>query len=88
MVMSKEGKTKCVVKLDNKALEQVDRYKYLGSWITEAARREEDIEARIGMTKTAFWQNKELMRRNIRFQTKFKLLNCYVFSVINYGCEC
>ena len=27
------------------------------------------------------------MRRNIRKQTKLKLLNCYVFSVLNYGCE-
>ena len=27
------------------------------------------------------------MRRNIRFSTKMKILNCYVFSVLNYGCE-
>src|SRR5437867_2922723 len=40
-----------------------------------------------GMAKAAFWQNKELVRRNIRFSTKMKILNCYVFSVLNYGCE-
>ena len=39
------------------------------------------------MAKTAFWQNKELMRSNIRAQTKLRILNCYVFSVLNYGCE-
>ena len=27
------------------------------------------------------------MRRNVRFRTKKKILNCYVFSVLNYGCE-
>ena len=27
------------------------------------------------------------MRRNIRFKTKMKILNCYVFSILNYGCE-
>ena len=27
------------------------------------------------------------MRRNIRFSTKMKILNCYVFSILNYGCE-
>ena len=27
---------------------------------------EEDIRARVGMAKAAFWQNKELMRRKIR----------------------
>src|SRR6267154_927520 len=39
------------------------------------------------MAKAAFWQNKELMRRNIRFKTKMKILNCFVFSILTYGCE-
>ena len=41
------------------------------------------------MAKTAFWQNKKLMIRNYRAQTKLRILNCYdiVFSVLNYGCE-
>jgi len=39
------------------------------------------------MTKAAFSQNKELMRINIRLSTKMKILNCYVFSVLDYGCE-
>ena len=68
-------------------MEQVSRFKYLGSWITEDARSEEDIRARVEMAKAAFWQNKELMRSNIRLSTKMKILNCYVFSVLDYGCE-
>jgi len=39
------------------------------------------------MAKVAFWQNKEIMRRNISLHTKMRLLNCYVFSILNYGCE-
>ena len=27
------------------------------------------------------------MRSNIRAQKKLRILNCYVFSVLNYGCE-
>jgi len=46
-----------------------------------------DITARIGLAKATFWQNKELMRRNVRFKTKLRILNSYVFSVLNYGCE-
>ena len=57
------------------------------SWITEDARSDEDIRARVGMAKASFWQNKELMRSNIRLSTKMKILNCYVFSVLDYGCE-
>src|SRR2546425_10643995 len=84
-----KGMQRCIV-LDGVHLEQVSRFKYLGSWITEDARRDEDIRAkkeRVGMAKAAFWQNKELMRRNSRLSTKMKILNCYVFSVLDYGCE-
>ena len=44
-------------------MEQVTRFKYVGIWITEDARSGEDIRARVGMAKAAFWQNKELIRR-------------------------
>ena len=27
------------------------------------------------------------MRSNIRAQTKLRISNCYVFSVLNYGCK-
>ena len=57
-------------------MKQVTRLKYLGSRITEDARSDEAITARVGMTKAAFWQNKELMRSNIRLSTKTKILNC------------
>ena len=70
MVMSKEGNIQCHIKLDQEVLEQVNRYKYLGSWITEDVRSDKEIVARIAMAKTAFLHNKELMKRNIRKQTE------------------
>src|SRR3989442_14028452 len=79
-----KGMQRCIT-LDKVPLEQVTRFKYLDSWITENAKSDEDM--RVRMAKAAFWQNKELMRRNIRFSTKMKILNCYVFSVLNYGCD-
>ena len=87
MVVNKTGSTPLQISLDNSVLEQVARYKYLGSWITEDGRCEEDLKSRIAMAKVAFWQNKEVMRRNIKPQTKLRLLNCYVYSILNYGCE-
>ena len=68
-------------------LKQVTRFKYLDSWITENARRDEDIRARVGWLKRSFWQNKELMRSNIKLSTKIKILNYYIFSALDYGCE-
>ena len=75
------------VKLNNVPLEQVTRFKHLGSWITDEAWCDDDIKARVGLAKAAFRQNKELMRRNIRFKTKLKIPNTYVFLVLSYGCE-
>src|SRR3989442_13455462 len=65
MIMNGTAKAKGMqrfITLNNVPLEQVSRFKYLGSWITEDARSDEDITARVGMAKAAFWQNKELMR--------------------------
>ena len=87
IVINGTGRIKQGVKLNNVPLERVTRFKYLGSWITDDAKSDDDIRAKVGMAKAAFWQNKELMRRNIRFKTKLKILNTYVFSVLNYGCE-
>src|SRR5688572_15142010 len=39
------------------------------------------------MARAAFWQNKEVMRGNIRLSRKLKILNSYVFSTASYGCE-
>ena len=54
MIMNETAKPKgmqrCIT-LDKVPLEQVTRFKYLGSWITEEARSAEDIRARVGMVK-------------------------------------
>ena len=87
MIVSNSEKEKRDILFDKSVLEQVSHYKYLGSWITEDGRCEEEIRTRIGIAKAAFWQNKEAMRENIRFCTKMKVLSCYVFSILNYECE-
>ena len=61
MIMNKKKKQKGMqsdMMLNNVPLEQVTRFKYLGDWMTEDAKSDEDIRARVGMAKAAFWQNK------------------------------
>ena len=57
MIMNKKekqnGMQSCIM-LNNVPLEQVTRFKYLGSWITENAKSDEDIRARVGMLKRHF----------------------------------
>ena len=69
------------IKLNDTVLERVTKYKYLGSWITEDGRCDEEIKTRIAMAKAAFWQQKEIMRGNIAVETKKRILNCYIFSI-------
>ena len=49
MVMIREGNVQCEIKLNQVVLEQVNRYKYLCSWITEDVRCESEIVTRIAM---------------------------------------
>src|SRR3989442_5484040 len=71
MLMNRAGKPKgmqrCIM-LDKVPLEQVTRFKYrIYSWITtKNARSDEDVNARVGMVKVSFWQNKDFLRRNMR----------------------
>ena len=39
------------------------------------------------MAKKAFWKMKEVTRGQVNLTTRKRILNCYVFSVLKYGCE-
>ena len=88
MVISQKGNAQCKVLLNQVELEQVKRYKYLGSWISEDLKCGEELISRIEMAKAASWKNEELLRKNFSTQTKLMIINCYIFSVLNYGAEC
>ncbi|GFS07280.1 endonuclease-reverse transcriptase [Elysia marginata] len=46
-----------------------------------------EIAIRTEKTRAKFWKHKELLGRNINIDTKKRILQCYVFSVFNYGCQ-
>ena len=39
------------------------------------------------MARAAFWDCKEFLRRDMSIDLKIRLLDCYVKSVVSYGCE-
>ena len=87
MVMEKQPGTEVTIKLNGIALEQVNKYKYLGTLITADSRCIQEIKRRIGIAKRSFWELKELMKSNVNMKTKKRLLNTYIFSLLTYGCE-
>ena len=88
MVISRvKEANKIEIKVDGVELEQVDQFLYLGSIINEEGRCNAEIKKRIGIAKSAFLNCKEFLRRDIALNLKRRLLDCYVKSVLSYGCE-
>ncbi|GFR68652.1 endonuclease-reverse transcriptase [Elysia marginata] len=67
------------ITVGNAVLEQVSKYSYIGHIITEDVATLKEVQLRTGKTRQRFWENKELLRRNIGLNTKKGILACYVF---------
>ena len=89
MVISKANENIRVnIRLNGEELEQVERFKYLGSYITRDGRCEEEIRMRINMAKDAFQKIKSLVtNRAISLSLRKRFLKTYVWSTLLYGCE-
>ena len=71
------------------AMEQVNSFNYLGSMLTSDGRCEKEIRRRIGMAKTSFNQMSPVLikDRKLSIPLKVRLLKCFIWSVLLYGCE-
>ena len=89
MVISKKKRTpRCNLWIGNEKIEQVSQFNYLGSTINSESKCGTDIKKRIGIAKTAFEKMSNLfLNSRITIKTKLRLLDCYVFSTLTYGCE-
>jgi endonuclease/exonuclease/phosphatase family metal-dependent hydrolase len=87
MTVSKGGGVVARIVIDGQVVEQVSKFKYLGSLITDDGRSEAEIKARIGMAKDAFTRRKELLTRRMSKVTKKKIIKTVVWSVALYGAE-
>eukprot|EP00795_Rhopilema_esculentum_P010625 gene10625-biopygen13131 len=64
----------------------VEESRKKGSVITDDAKCDSEIKRRIGMAKDAFQKlGKILKDRKMSMDTKFRVLDCYVNSIITYG---
>jgi hypothetical protein len=75
------------ISLGNTVIEQVKKFKYLGSIITDDSRCTPDIVARIAMAKQAFNLKRPLLTAKISRSTRKKLVKVYIWSIALYGCE-
>jgi hypothetical protein len=72
---------------DQKQLENVDYFNYLGSMITNDARCTREIQSRIAMEKAAFNKKKTLFTSKLDLNLSKKLVKCYIWSIALYCAE-
>ena len=88
MVMSKRSAPTCNISIGNETIQQVNKFKYLGSTITEDGRCESEIKQRIGIARSAFIKMRNVIsNRHLRVATRIRVIKTYIWSTLLYGCE-
>jgi len=75
------------IMIDQKQLENVECFQYLGSLLTNDGRCTGEIKSRIAMEKAAFSKKKTLFISKLDLNLRKKLIKCYIWSMALYGAE-
>jgi hypothetical protein len=73
--------------IDQKQLENVEAFKYLGSMLTNDGRCTCEIKSRIAMAKAGFNKKRALFASKMDLELRKKLVKCYFWSTALYGAE-
>jgi hypothetical protein len=75
------------IMIDQKQLQNVESFKYLGSVLTNDGRYTCEIKCRIAMAKAAFNKKKALFTSTLDLELRKKLVKYYIWSIALYGAE-
>ena len=75
------------ISIDQKQLEDVKCFKYLGSMLTDDGLCTCEIKSRIVMAKAAFNKKKNLFNSKLDLNWRKKQVKCYVWCMALYGAE-
>jgi hypothetical protein len=75
------------ITIDQKQLENVESFKYLGRILTNDGRRTCKMKCSLAMAKAAFKKKRTLFTSTLDLGLRKKLLKCYVWSIALYGAE-
>jgi len=73
--------------IEQKQLENVECFKYLGSTLTNDGRCRCEIKSRIAMAIAAFNKKETLFTSKLDLNLRKKLVKCYIWSMALYGAE-
>ena len=76
------------ITVNDQALEDVEKFIYLGATVCKQGGGDEDIKARLGKARGAFVKlNRVWNSSNVSRKTKIRLYKTLVKPVLTYGCE-
>lgn len=88
MVISKQGYIPTNIHIDGHQIEQVRKFKYLGCHITDDLDPESEIKVRIEQARSTFVKMKKFFaNRDIDLKIRYRMIKCYIYSVLLYGTE-
>ena len=87
MITSRKPENKSIeIKVDNEILQQVHKFIYLGTEISEEAKSDKEIERRSNIAKEKFSKIAHLLTsKKLKLPTKLRILKCYVYSISPMG---
>ena len=75
------------IMLDQKQLDNVEYFKYLGRILTNDGRCTFEIKCEFAMVKVAFNKKRALFTNTLYLELREKLFRCYIWSIALYGTE-
>lgn len=76
------------IKINNRELEDVDKFVYLGATVSQQGGGMEDMKGRVSKARSAFIKLKKIWNsNNISKKTKVRLYKTVITPVLMYGCE-
>ena len=87
MKISRMEESTVKITINGEDIEQVNKFCYLGSVVTQDAKCHTEIKRRINMGKDAFCKRKELLRGKLNRTLKKRMVKTLVWSVVLYGSE-
>ena len=76
-----------MLKMGDKKINHADSFTYLGSMISKDVGSSEDVKSRIDKAQGVFSVKKVWKNRKISLQTKIRILEATVMTVVKYGSE-
>ncbi|GFO38331.1 LOW QUALITY PROTEIN: RNA-directed DNA polymerase from mobile element jockey [Plakobranchus ocellatus] len=89
MVISrKQESPKCDIFINEVKLKQIEKFKYLGTIISNDGKINREISVRTAQAKINFQKMKTtLTNKHISIETRKRAFQCYIEPVLMYGCE-